>query len=198
MAAIVLLLPPRVVAYIGTLPPRRRGRANMAAVDEGVRLLKAPASRWPVDTGRSKRAFYRSGTGINAKIRNPTSYASYVEAKTSKGRRTLAAGVRQMLQAARDAAALTRRQQTEAAQGQFIRFVDNLTLFERENQLRPRLLRGVASHTTLAAERRALRRRALDQAMEARTAARTAERRTAARTAARGGAQRGRSGGDRR
>ena len=79
-------LPPRVERAIGGSGPARE-----AAVDEAVHLLQGPDSEWPVDTGRSKRAWRRIGRGNRATLYNPVSYAAPVEARNGRpARRTLA------------------------------------------------------------------------------------------------------------
>ena len=55
------------------------GDGREAACDIGVNALRGPDSRWPVDTGRSKRAWQRLGNQSTSRIHNPAFYASYAE-----------------------------------------------------------------------------------------------------------------------
>ena len=81
---------------------RRSPQARAAAVDAGVAALKAPSSWWPVDTGRSKRAWRRIGTGNSSRIYNPLHYASYAEDQSNQAaRRTLNAAEPKLVRAAR-------------------------------------------------------------------------------------------------
>lgn len=52
-----------------------------AVVDAAVDLLKGGSSDWPVDTGRSKRAWRRIGSGLSSEVHNPVRYAAAVEGK---------------------------------------------------------------------------------------------------------------------
>ena len=67
------------------LPAAVRGLAQRSpdayqnVVDAAVRLLRGPRSLWPVDTGRSKRAWRRIGSGYSSVVYNPLHYASFVE-----------------------------------------------------------------------------------------------------------------------
>ena len=72
MADLVVPLPRQARLAAG-----RSAAAHQAAVDESVAALKAPGSAWPVDTGRSKRAWRRLGSGNEAEIYNPVPYASF-------------------------------------------------------------------------------------------------------------------------
>lgn len=76
MAALVLPLPPTVERVLIVNPEGRQ-----AAVDAAVRALRGSRSLWPVDTGRSKRAWRRLGSGERSMVYNPLSYTSYVEAQ---------------------------------------------------------------------------------------------------------------------
>ncbi|MCY4121044.1 MAG: hypothetical protein OXG72_09015 [Acidobacteria bacterium] len=82
MASLTVPLPPRlgIVTAAG----------HQAAVDAAVELLRSSKSLWPVDTGRSKRAWRRLGSGWNSQIFNPLRYASFVEALNGRpARKTL-------------------------------------------------------------------------------------------------------------
>lgn len=90
----------------------RSGVAFEAVVDEAVRILKGPRSRWPVDTGRTKRAWRRIGSGLNSQIYNPLHYASYVERRGRPAARTLQLALPRLLVAARRGAPLTARRRS--------------------------------------------------------------------------------------
>jgi len=69
-----------------------------------VELLRGPNSLWPVDTGRSKRAWRRLGSGLGSQVFNPLRYASYVEALNGEpARKTLRRNRRVLRRAARRA-----------------------------------------------------------------------------------------------
>ena len=78
MPAVVVPLPAVVERAIRT--PKQRE----AACEAAVQVLKSGRSLWPVDTGRSKRAWAVSGRGSRARVRNPTFYSSYVEARNGR------------------------------------------------------------------------------------------------------------------
>ena len=82
MASLKLQLPSGVRA--------RTAAGHQAAVNEAVLILRGPDSLWPVDTGRSKRAWRVIGSGWGATIFNPLRYASFVEKRGGwrHGRRT--------------------------------------------------------------------------------------------------------------
>ena len=64
---------------------RRLGRDSAA-------YLRGPSSLWPVDTGRSKRAWrYQRGSGQTITDICGVEYASFVEARTGAGFRSLQA-----------------------------------------------------------------------------------------------------------
>ena len=102
MAALSLPLPTRAEAIA-----QRSGEARAAACDRGVDALRGRNSRWPVDTGRSKRAWQRVGNEATSEIFNPLHYASFVEdgipnkRTRNAGRRTLNAAEPQIVRAAR-------------------------------------------------------------------------------------------------
>ena len=89
----------------------RSGPARAAACDAGVRALRGSASRWRVDTGRSKRAWRRIGTGPTSRVFNPLHYARYLEdgipdpSSAGLGAATLHDAAPQMTSAARSALA---------------------------------------------------------------------------------------------
>ena len=86
MAALTVPLPAEIVALAAGQPA-----AVQAAVDEAVRILRSPTlSLWPVNTGRSRRAWRRLGSGATSRIFNPLSYASFIERRKSPAKRTLA------------------------------------------------------------------------------------------------------------
>ena len=98
--ALTMPLPPRAEQAA-----RRSPQARAAAVDAAVAALKSASSHWPVDTGRSKRAWRRVGTGNSSRIYNPLHYASYVEDQQDQpARRTLNAAEPKLVRAARLAA----------------------------------------------------------------------------------------------
>ena len=97
MGALAVPLPPKVEQAV-----RRYPRARELSCDIGVRSLKGSNSRWPVDTGRSKRAFRRTGTLGTSRIYNPVSYASFVEARNDQpAKETLRSSQAAMLTAVR-------------------------------------------------------------------------------------------------
>lgn len=77
MAALTVRLPSSVEAAASTAGPL----VYQAVVDEAVDTLKGSDSLWLVDTGRSKRAFRRTGSGYSSRVYNPVRYASFVEGK---------------------------------------------------------------------------------------------------------------------
>ena len=62
----------------------RTARQQQNAANEAVKILRGPQSLWPVDTGRSKRAWRVIGSGRTARVFNPVRYASFVEARGGK------------------------------------------------------------------------------------------------------------------
>ena len=84
MPALAVPLPKSINRLVLRYPAARE-----AVVDEAVRILRSRRSLWPVATGRSIRAFRRTGTGSAARIYNPVRYASYVEARNKPAERTL-------------------------------------------------------------------------------------------------------------
>ena len=86
-------LPPAVDRIARTSPAARE-----AACDAAVKALKAARSQWPVDTGRSKRAWRRLGRGSTSRVYNPVNYAKYIEAGTPS-RQTRRAAARTLFQA---------------------------------------------------------------------------------------------------
>ena len=96
MSAVALSLPPSVQRRVRPLG----ARAYEAAVDAGVKAIRE-GSRWPVDTGRSLRAWRRTGSGYSSRLYNPVSYASYVEGKGSPAASTLRSSTSKMIAAAR-------------------------------------------------------------------------------------------------
>ena len=112
----VPLPPPRVDRYT-----RNRPKAREAAVDEAVDLLTGPSSRWPVDTGRSKRAFRRSGSGTSSRVYNPVRYASFVEAQMSRpAYRTLTSNEERLMRAARRAESRSRGERSQQSADRII------------------------------------------------------------------------------
>ena len=89
------------------------GDGREAACDIGVNALRGPDSRWPVDTGRSKRAWQRLGNQSTSRIHNPAFYASYAEqgipSPRTRGaaRRTLARAAPRMRRAAQRSGLVT-------------------------------------------------------------------------------------------
>ena len=105
MAALELSLPSSIRAVAAT------PAAWQNAVDAAVRLLRGPRSLWPVDTGRSKRAWRRLGSGLQSIIYNPLSYASYVEGRNGRpAERTLRNNVGTIRRAARETLTATRQE----------------------------------------------------------------------------------------
>ena len=96
MSAVALSLPPSVQRRVRPLG----ARAYEAAVDAGVKAIRE-GSRWPVDTGRSLRAWRRTGSGYSSRLYNPVSYASYVEGKGGPAASTLRSSTSKMIAAAR-------------------------------------------------------------------------------------------------
>ena len=96
MASLTVSLPPPAVAAATDAD----GYQN--AADAAVTLLRGNRSLWPVDTGRSKRAWRRIGSGYSSEIFNPLRYASYVEALNRQpAETTLARNVARLVEAAR-------------------------------------------------------------------------------------------------
>ena len=123
---------------------RRSGLAREVACDEGVDALKAPNSKWPVATGRSKRAWQRTGALELSEIYNPAFYASYVERgipnKRTRGaaRRTLKAADNKITRAARNAEMSERRpavERQQAAVGEILSVAARRQVLEVENEL---------------------------------------------------------------
>lgn len=84
MPALAVPLPKSINRLVARYPAARE-----AVVDEAVRVLRSRSSFWPVATGRSIRAFRRSGSGSSSRVYNPVRYASYVEARNKPAERTL-------------------------------------------------------------------------------------------------------------
>lgn len=110
MGALTVALPDRVDASARNAGPD----AYQKVVDAAVDILKSGASRWPVDTGRSKRAFRRTGSGFSSRVYNPVRYASFVEGKMrDPAKKTLAASVSRLLRVAADASPARSREENQ-------------------------------------------------------------------------------------
>ena len=119
MGALAVPLPSRVERDARAAGPT----AYQKVVDAAVDVLKGGGSRWPVDTGRSKRAFRRTGSGFGSRVYNPVSYASFVEAKNSNpAKKTLAKATQRLIKVAADSTpARTREQLQEQHAGELVR-----------------------------------------------------------------------------
>ena len=168
MGALAVPLPNVVETAARRLGPR----AYEAVVDEAVRLLKSPASLWPVDTGRSKRAFRRTGTGFQSRVYNPVRYASYVEEQNRRpAARTLAANTTRLVVAA-GRPSLVSPTATERAAEHRQNLVRSLAARERleadqrlyERYVTLYLSRGPVSPVRITATVRALDRRIRERA----------------------------------
>lgn len=170
MPALRVELPRRVQATV------RTAAGWAAAVDEAVEMLRSRQSRWPVDTGRSKRAWRRTGEGWSASVYNPLSYSSYVEAQNrSPVRRTLEANSARLIRAARAVElnpslaqtaaerrtrglqevrrAAAARERIEAADGQYRRYLDLFRAAGRRGPRIPGRLRAIDRRIRIEASR---------------------------------------------
>ena len=92
--------------------------AQESVMDEAVRVMRGPSSFWPVATGRSKRAWRVTGSGLFSRLYNPTRYASFVEASPhiqprQPARATLRRFARRLVRAARRGQPLTGQQRRQ-------------------------------------------------------------------------------------
>lgn len=147
--------------------------AHEAACDAAVRALKSAASKWPADTGRSKRAWRVVGSGYGAVIYNPLDYSEFYR---DAGERTLAAAVGRIRAAAKKAADIasplrpkTAVQRRNEALAEVLRAAAKresdakaLAVYDmfRENQKRQRGIRNPKMIAALSVMRRRIRRMA--------------------------------------
>ena len=109
MPAIAVPLPRSVERLVSEYPAARE-----AVVDLAVEILRSRSSLWPVQTGRSIRAFRRSGSGATSRVYNPVSYASYVEARGKPAERTLRRSKGRLERLAREVRQRPRARRTDA------------------------------------------------------------------------------------
>ena len=128
MPSITIPLPARIQRLTAT-----NGMARQNAVDEAIRLLRGPRSLWPVDTGRSKRAWRRLGSGLSSQIFNPLRYASYVERFSRRSaRRTLQANQN----ALREAAQRTTIQEPDSTRAGILEAFSRRAILEQDEGVR--------------------------------------------------------------
>ena len=153
-------LPANVERVARTSPAARE-----AACDAAVRALKAPRSQWRVDTGRSKRAWRRLGSGRTSRVYNPVNYARYLEdgvpSRQTRGlaARTLAQASPALLRAARS----KRQSSTAQRRARHRKYIQRAAKGRQARETSSELYRQYAAERGRA--RRSSRLRAFERAL---------------------------------